>query len=150
MAQKSKTGFKRFKLRHPSIRDDLLQVFHQLTDVKMQQEDWVGREALPRTESNRLSALLRFVYISVSLAKEPGLTIGFFLKDDNEAHSVWSVLDAVEQIFQTAGVDATCETYVACAEWSNLVQSVDHALYIMQDKHESSQLMRSSKTSSKS
>jgi hypothetical protein len=147
MRQKSKTGF---KLKYPSIRDDLLQVFHQIADVETQQEDWVSWEALPRTESNRLSALLRFVYISVSLAKEPGLTIRFFLKDNDEAHSVWSVLDAVEQIFQTAGVDATCETYVACPKWSNLVQSVDHALHIMEDKHKPSQLIKRSQTSSKS
>jgi hypothetical protein len=131
MDRKSKTGI---KLRYPSIRDDLLQVLHHLADAEKQQGNGGSRESVTRTESNRLSALLRFFYASVSLAKEPSLTIGFFLKDDKEVHSVWSVLDAVEQIFQTAGVDATCETYVACTEWSNLVQAVNHTLCIMQDQ----------------
>jgi hypothetical protein len=131
MARKPKTDR---KLRYPSIRDDLLQVLHQLADAEMQQEGWDHQEALPQTKSNRLSALLRFFYTSVSLAKDPSLTIGFFLKDDNEVHLVWSVLDAVEKIFQTAGVDATCETYVTCAEWSNLVKAVDQALSMMQKR----------------
>lgn len=143
MYQKSSLSF---QLEYPCIRDELLRVFQQIVDAEAQRQDWIRQEALPRSDTNRLSALLQFVYISACLATEPHFTIGLFLKDVDEMRSVWAVFDAVEQVFQTAGVDATCEIYLTCSEWSKLVQAIDHALQIMQNKRKFSELVGRSQT----
>jgi hypothetical protein len=119
-----------FQLKYPCIRDELLRVLQQIVDAEAQRQDWVRQNALPRSDTNRLSALLQFVYISASLATEPHFTIGLFLKNVDEMRSVWAVFDAVEQVFQTVGIDATCEIYLTCSEWSKLVQANDRALQI--------------------
>ncbi|KAM3112490.1 SCO4402 family protein [Phormidesmis sp. 146-33] len=119
------------KLEYPCIRDELLRVLHQIKDAETQIQNWVSQESLSRTETNRLSTLLQFVYVTTSLTTEPDFTIGLFLKDIDEVRSVWAIYHAVEQVFQTAGVDAACESYIACSEWSNLLQAVDRALQTM-------------------
>lgn len=130
-----------FQLEYPCIRDELLKVFQQLVDAEAQRQDWIRQEALPRTDTNCLSALLQFVYVSTSLGIEPHFMIGFFLKDADEVRAAEAVFDAVEQVFQTAGVDATCEIYLTCPKWSKLVQAVDRALQMMQDKCKFSDLV---------
>lgn len=116
-------------LEYPGIRDDLLRIFHQITETP--QQDWVNQESLPRRDTNRLSVLLQLVYISTSLASEPCFAIGLFLKNFEEARLVQSVFYAVEQVFQVAGVDTTCERYITCSKWPNLLQAIDHALQVM-------------------
>lgn len=124
------------QLEYPCIRDELLKVFQQLVNAEAQRQDWSRQEALPRTDTNRLSTLLQFIYVSTDLGIESHFMIGFFLKNVDEVQSVEAVFNAVEQVFQTAGVDATCENYLTCPQWSKLVQAADRALQIMQDKQQ--------------
>lgn len=116
-------------LEYPGIREDLLRIFHQITATPYQ--DWLNQESLPRTDSNRLSALLQLIYISTSLAENPCFSIGLFLNNYDEARLLQAVFRAVEQVFQVAGVDATCDRYITCSQWSNLVRAIKRALQIM-------------------
>lgn len=130
-----------FKLEYSSIRDELIQVFQQIANAETQRQEWTNQESLPPMDTDRLSALLQFVYTATGLATEPDFTIGLFLKDAVEAQSAWTVFCAVEQVFQAAGIDATCNAYIACPEWSNLVQTVNRALQIIQKNHSFSELV---------
>lgn len=116
-------------LKYPGIRDDLLRIFYQILETSRQ--DWENQESLPRNDINRLNVLLQLVYISTSLASEPCLTIGLFLKNYDEALLVRDIFYAVEQVFQVVGADTTCECYITCPKWSNLVQAIDRALQMM-------------------
>ena len=116
-------------LQYPAIRDDLLRIFQQIVETSHQ--DWVNQESLPQTDTNRLSVLLQLVYISGSLVSEPCFAIGLFLKNYDEVRLVEGVFCAVEQVFQVAGVDATCDRHITCSQWSNLVQAIEGALQIM-------------------
>lgn len=126
MARKSSFSL---PLKYPGIRDDLLRIFHQILETSRQ--DWENQESLPQNDTNRLSVLLQLVYISTSLASEPWFTIGLFLKNYDEALLVRDIFYAVEQVFQVAGVDTTCERYITCPKWSNFVQAIDRALQVM-------------------
>ncbi|MCA1368873.1 hypothetical protein I6F15_15905 [Bradyrhizobium sp. BRP14] len=114
-------------LEFPWMRAQLLDFLRGLADYQYQLENWqVVRPNVTRYDE--LDYTVHFLYDDTRLASDPESTIGAFLYDQNEVQGIRSIIAAIDQVFETYGLELSDAEYLEKPEWMQVVDAAAKAL----------------------
>lgn len=138
-------------LKFPELRERLLENLRSLADAENQSQVSLIQEKVNHLkitfeiEEEHCNFNVHFIYFEfafdfvyddTSLVENPKGAIGLFLKNEREAQAIEAVLHAIEQVFQATGIGVTDQEYINSPEWTNVLETVSHALQTINDDHE--------------
>ncbi len=138
-------------LKFPELRERLLENLRSLADAKDQRQvsliqENVNHLKIPSEIEEKhcnfnvhfiyFEFAFDFVYDDTSLVENPKGAIGLFLKNEREAQAIEAVLHAIERVFQATGIGVADQEYINSPEWTNVLETVFHALQTINNDHE--------------
>lgn len=138
-------------LKVPDLREKLLENLRSLAGAEYQRQVSRIQEKLNRQEIQSeieddycdfgihfiyFEFTFDFVYDDTSLVEDHKGAIDLFFKNEREAQAIAAVLHAIERVFQATGIDAANQEYINSLEWTNILETVSHALQAINDEHE--------------
>ena len=102
-----------------------------MSDVEFQRKAWVNGEYPPRVQLDNSDLVINFLFDDTQLAEDPESTIGWFLKNEEQARAVKRVADPIDKILDDND-DLTDEEYIALPEWEGVVKAAQEALEVFE------------------
>jgi len=113
------------KMKYPEMRHELIDYLSSLSDKDYQEAVWVRGEARSGVVHDELDYAIHFIYDDTCLGQNPSEAIGWFLKSEDEAKSIRSLVFALDLIFSKYGLYLSDKEYIAKPEWSDVVRAAD-------------------------
>lgn len=120
-----------FKMKYPDMRDELIDYLVSLSDKDYQDAVWVRREARSGVVHDELDYAIHFIYDDTCLGQNPSEAIGWFLKNEDEAESIRSLVLALNLVFSKYGLDLSDREYIAKPEWSDVVRAAERSRSVL-------------------
>jgi hypothetical protein len=119
-------------VKYPEMRNELIQHLQALSDVDYQQRVWVLGESDGATVHDEFDYAVHYLYDDTHLAADPASTIGWILRNEEEAISVAKLVEVIETIFQRYGTDLSDAEYIQLPEWIAVLQAAKDAARLIQ------------------
>ncbi|WP_081489010.1 SCO4402 family protein [Cupriavidus basilensis] len=110
------------KLKFPSMREELIDYLHGLSDKEYQYQAWVNHEC-PRGGYDELDYAIHFLYDDTKLASDPASTVGWILVDDKEVGLMENLIVKINIMFDKYGFGLDDKDYIEKVEWDDVVNS---------------------------
>ncbi|WP_460132367.1 SCO4402 family protein [Pseudomonas sp. S1_E04] len=118
------------ELKFPSMREELISYLSGLSDIDYQYQAWVERSS-PDLGYDEFNYTVHFLYDDTGLAENASDWIGLVLKDEKEAMSVESMVNALDVIFDKYGTGLSDKEYLEKEEWLRVVSVSKGALNVL-------------------
>jgi hypothetical protein len=119
-------------MKFPWMRDELVEYLRTLSDLEYQRKAWVNLEQPPGNE-DCFDLAVHFLYDDTDLSTNPQSWIGIILKNEEEALLVADVINAIENVFEDIGIEASDEEYINSSRWHRVLESSSHAYQVMRN-----------------
>lgn len=117
------------KLKHPDMREELIQHLFALSDADYQYRAWVlgGTDEKTGTIHDEFDYAVHFLYDDSLLANDPGSTVGWILRDHAEVMKILKLVESIEAIFQKYGTKLSDAEYIGLPEWAAVLATAKDA-----------------------
>ena len=90
------------ELKHPDMREELIQHLLALSDADYQYRVWVLGSGDEKTGiiHDEFDYSVHFLYDDSLLASDPGSTVGWILRDQTEVMKISKLVESIEVIFK--------------------------------------------------
>lgn len=117
-------------IRFPHLRPELIDTLQTLADPEYQQQAWVEQNVPPGIEDS-FDIAIHFLYDDTHLADNPEATVGLILEKSEEVFLIKGLIKALDQVFETLGLEATDEEYINCPQWEQVLRTAKAALSVI-------------------
>lgn len=117
------------KLKHPDMREELIQHLFALSDADYQYRVWVlgGADEKTGTIHDEFDYAVHFLYNDSLLASDPSSTVGWILRDQAEVMKISMLVERIEVIFQKYGTKLSDAEYIELPEWAAVLATAKDA-----------------------
>lgn len=100
------------QLKYSGMREELIDYIDGLSNKEYQHQAWV-EDKRPGGEHDELDYAVHFLYDDTDLADDPGSMIGWILTGEDEVSAITRLVDALNTVFNTYGIELTDKEYIA-------------------------------------
>ncbi len=118
-------------MKYPNMYEEVRYYLQSLADVDYQKRVWVKREYPPGIQLANFDLVIHFLFDDTQLAEDPESTIGWYLRNKQEALAIKKVTDRIDKILDDND-DLTDEEYIALPEWEGVVKAAQEALEVFE------------------
>lgn len=119
-------------LKRPEMRHELLDVLKDLSDPNYQKRAWVDREFPPGVRYDELDYKVHFLFDDTLLAEDPARTIGWILRNEEEAYAIRRLASAIDRAIDAVGKDGSDADYICSDQWPEVVDAAKAARQLLQ------------------
>lgn len=116
-------------LKHPDMREELIQHLFALSDADYQHRIWVlgGADEKIGTVHDEFDYAVHFLYDDSRLASDPSSTVGWILRDQAEVMKISRLVESIEVVFQKYGTKLSDAEYIKLPEWAAVLATAKDA-----------------------
>jgi len=108
---------------YPEMRERLLSAARELSDSSYQRRVWVERQLPIGREDAGFDYCVHFIYDDSPLGEDPAKAIGYFVRDEREAHAISRLVQALDALFDAWGTELSDAQYIEAPEWEGVLQA---------------------------
>jgi hypothetical protein len=114
-------------IKFPGMRAELIQHLNELSDIDYQRRVWVLGGSEGTVVHDEFDYAVHFLYDDTKLAADPASTIGWILRNDEEAAEISKLIEAMEVVFQRYGTKLSDAEYIQLPEWVTVLAAAKKA-----------------------
>jgi hypothetical protein len=114
-------------VKYLDMRAELIQHLNALSDIDYQQRAWVLGRSEGDVVHDEFDYAVHFLYDDTHLASDPTSTIGWILRNDEEATEISKLIEAMEVVFQRYGTKLSDAEYIQLPEWTAVLTTAKNA-----------------------
>jgi hypothetical protein len=114
-------------IRYPEMRAELIQHLNALSDIDYQRRVWVLGSSEGDVVHDEFDNAVHYLYDDTRLAADPVSTIGWILRNDEEAAEISKLVETIERVFQRYGTKLSDAEYIQLPEWVTILTAAKDA-----------------------